>query len=247
MIQDLHSHTYYSLCSADEPEKMIQNAIDSGIELLGICDHNYGISYITFENYFNLGTRCNYGDSLYKYYHHIKLLKEKYANKIKILCGLEIATTNNGTYPSILPDYVDVSFFDYCLVEHIDIPSTITNGDIISFAKRCKCPVGIAHTDLFTFIKNNNLNPLQYFQELAKNDIFWELNVNYDSTHAYREHPYVIEFFKNKEQQEIIKQSGVKLSIGFDGHKYIEYDANRVKSANEFVKSLGIKLAFDNE
>ena len=43
MIQDLHSHTYYSLCGKDRPEEIVEAAIAGGIELFGICDHNHGI------------------------------------------------------------------------------------------------------------------------------------------------------------------------------------------------------------
>ena len=43
MIQDLHSHTYYSFCGADTPEEVVEAAINGGIELLGITDHNYGL------------------------------------------------------------------------------------------------------------------------------------------------------------------------------------------------------------
>lgn len=43
MFQDLHSHTYFSACGADEPELLIEKAIESGIDVLGVTDHNYGI------------------------------------------------------------------------------------------------------------------------------------------------------------------------------------------------------------
>ena len=43
MIMDIHSHTYYSNCGRDDPHLTIQAAIDGGIELFGISDHNYGI------------------------------------------------------------------------------------------------------------------------------------------------------------------------------------------------------------
>ena len=45
MIQDLHSHTYYSFCGKDSPEAIVEAAISGGIELFGICDHNYGVGF----------------------------------------------------------------------------------------------------------------------------------------------------------------------------------------------------------
>ena len=43
MLQDLHSHTYYSFCGADKPETIVEAAIAGGLELFGITDHSYGI------------------------------------------------------------------------------------------------------------------------------------------------------------------------------------------------------------
>ena len=45
MIQDLHSHTYYSFCGRDNPEQIVQAAIDGGIELFGITDHCHGAGH----------------------------------------------------------------------------------------------------------------------------------------------------------------------------------------------------------
>ena len=43
LIQDLHSHTYYSNCGRDDPELVVRAAVNGGVKQLGICDHNYGI------------------------------------------------------------------------------------------------------------------------------------------------------------------------------------------------------------
>ena len=69
----------------------------------------------------------------------------------------------------------------------------------------------------------------------AGSGIFWEMNVNYDSTHGYREHPYVLEFYKNEEMQDTVRESGIKVSVGFDGHRYEDYDPGRVKRMCRFL------------
>ncbi len=247
MIQDLHAHTYYSFCSNDRPEKVIERAIADGIQQIGICDHNYGVGCARTDFCWDKGTRLNadYGKTLLRYYDHISALKEKYAKKIKLLCGIEIRTTV-GKDDYALPHTADVSFFDYALVENLDAPTSITQGDIFSFAKRCGCPVGIAHTDLFAFISSIGDDPHRYFRKMAEQGIFWEINVNYDSLHAFKTHDYVTEFFKNKTQQEIVKKSGVKLSVGFDGHIANEYKAQRVKTACQLIKTAGIPLVFEH-
>ena len=74
MIQDLHSHTYYSLCGKDTPEELIEAAIAGGIEVLGISDHNYGVAG---ERYDTICPRNDkrikdYKRSLQRYYDHIQ-------------------------------------------------------------------------------------------------------------------------------------------------------------------------------
>jgi hypothetical protein len=145
-----------------------------------------------------------------------------------------------------LPDVADISIFDYCLIENICEDASITNGDIFSFAKRCGCPMGIAHTDMFNFIEKIGEDPLEYFSKMAEAGIFWEMNVNFDSIHKYHEHEYVKEFLANEEQQRIVRESGVRLSVGFDGHRVEDYLPDRVADYCKRITDLGIKMAFEN-
>ena len=248
MIQDLHAHTYYSFCSNDKPETVIETAIAGGIQQLGICDHNYGVGCAREEFCWGKGTRldANYGKTLARYYDHMNLLRDKYAKRIKILCGIEVCTLD-CEHSYALPMGADISFFDFALIENLDDPRSITHGDLFDFAKRCGCPVGVAHTDMFQFIASRGEEPYRYFRKMAEAGIFWEMNVNHDSIHGFRQHAYVTEFFKNKAQQDVIKRTGVKLSVGFDGHTAKEYKAMKVHTANKLIKDMGIRLAFENK
>ncbi len=222
MTQDLHSHTYFSACGADDPELLILKAIESGIDVFGISDHNYGI-----------------GDKKRRYFSLLTELQQKYSGKIRLFRGIEIATVNG----LCLAPEEDISYFDYCLVEHIDRPDSCVGGEnIISFSKRCGCPTGIAHTDLFSYLERKGSDPDAYFAGLAENGIFWEMNVNYDSVHGYREHPYVQTFLNSREQQKLVKNAGVCLSVGFDSHRRGEYRKERVKQMCDFLDNLGIPL-----
>ena len=247
MIQDLHSHTYYSFCGGDKPQDVIEGAVAGGIELLGICDHNHGIGcgrYDVFQSE-SEDISENYGRNLEKYFDHIELLREKYEGKIKILRGIEVST---HTYykRTALPASADISFFDYCLVENLDSDRTVTGGDIFSFAERCATPVvGIAHTDMFAFMRTLGEDPYNYFRKMADRGIFWEMNVSFDSVHHYREHQYMLNFFEDKEKQQIVRESGVRLSVGFDGHRIAEYRPDRVKEYCKKVHDAGIKLVFE--
>ena len=248
MLQDLHAHTYYSFDCVDSPQRVIETAIANGVTLLGICDHNHGVGLARKQACYGVPTNLNtdYDQTLVRYFDHMTLLKEKYAHKIKILRGIEVATCI-GKDNYALPNTADISFFDFCLVEGLDkVQTSIAKGDVFSFAKRCGCPTGIAHTDLFAFIEKQGLNPLLFFKKMAQQGIFWELNVNLDSSHEFKTHDYVTEFFKNKTQQEIVKSSGVKLSIGFDSHAIQEYKPSRLQTVHLLVKKLGIPLMFEH-
>lgn len=249
MIQDLHSHTYYSFCGKDRPEAVVEAAIAGGVQLLGITDHCHGVGFCRKD------ARSApeevipnvYGERvLRRYYDHINLLREKYSGRIEILRGIEIATVTEPKKYA-LPEGEDVSFFDYCLIEHLDTPErSIAKGDLFAFAERCGCPVtGVAHTDLFAFIQSLGEDPAAYFRRMAERNIFWELNVNRDSTHHYREHEYVRRFFESEEQQRIVRASGVRLSVGFDGHRIEDYDPRRVTETCERLTQLGIPMAFE--
>ncbi len=248
MIQDLHSHTYYSFCGIDKPELIVEAAIAGGIELFGITDHVYGVGHgrgDVFGAAADGVSFSDYGRMLVRYYDHIKLLQYKYGDRIRLLSGIEI-NTKKSMPQALLPKGADISFFDYCLIEHLDHDDSVTEGDIFSFAKRCGCQAtGIAHTDLFSHIARIGADPSDYFKRMADMNIFWEMNVSYDSIHCYREHEYVKRFLADEAEQDIVRKSGVRLSVGFDGHHVEEYRPDRLADCCLALKNLGIPLVFD--
>ena len=248
MIQDLHSHTYYSMDATDSPERTVEAAIAGGIELFGICDHNSGVAFLRGDA--RIAPRAFVSDTIAKreiarYFDHISLVREKYAGRIKILRGIEIATHRNKP-KTALQAGADVSMFDYCMIENLDDPTSITNGDIFAFRDRCATEsVGIAHTDMFKFIKKNSYDAYDYFRRMRDEGIFWELNVNHDSTHKWRTYAYVEEFLADEERIAIVKEAGVRLSVGFDLHNLNDYDTDRVKEYCRRISRAGLKLAYE--
>lgn len=247
MIQDLHSHTYYSFCGKDKPETIVEAAIAGGIELFGITDHNYGITNARKDvyKYADESLSNTAGRTLMRYLDHIRLIRDKYADRIRVLCGIEVATST--VKPRLtLPDDADISAFDYCLLEHLDEPCSVVGGDLFAFAERAGCPVGIAHTDLFGFLAARGKDVYAYFRRMAERGIFWEMNASYDSIHKWREHEYMLHFFENTEQQAIVRESGLRLSVGFDGHRVEDYLPARVADYCRRITDMGIKLAFED-
>lgn len=79
MKQDLHTHTVYS-DGKNTAEEMIVAAIEKGLDTIGISDH----SYTSVDE-----TYCINKDKIDSYIQEISGLKEKYKDKIKVLCGIE--------------------------------------------------------------------------------------------------------------------------------------------------------------
>ncbi len=223
LIQDLHSHTYYSNCGRDDPDLVVRAAIDGGIQMLGISDHNYGI-----------------GNRKRQYFEEITALRSRFASKISILCGIEIATINN----LCIKADEDISWADFCLIESIDHENSCVGPDIVSFAKRCGVKTGIAHTDLFAMLDKSGESPEKYFRHLAENGVFWEMNVNFDSIHKYREHQYVKRFMESEYQQKVVRESGIEISVGFDGHRVEDYCPDRIKAMCTWLDHAGIPQPF---
>ncbi len=77
--QDLHVHTTYS-DGNNSPEEMILAAIEKGMKRIGISDH----SYTWFDESY-----CIPKEKIADYKKEIAALKEKYKDRIKVLCGVE--------------------------------------------------------------------------------------------------------------------------------------------------------------
>ena len=242
MIQDVHSHTYYSYCGKDSPEALIQTAIANGIEHLGICDHYYGIvmnrpgvPYDSDEHRI-----ITHNAALKRYYEHIKVLADKYKDDIEVWCGIELTAVDKGF--TLMPDGVDVSMFDYCFIENFQYPSSVID-DVLAYAARCGCKrTGLAHMDLPAYLREKGLDRDEFFQKMKEQNVFWELNVNYDSKHKFKEHEYVKRFFENEELIEAVRRSGMKMAVGFDSHVLEDYNADRIKAACRKLEELGIPM-----
>ena len=80
ILTDLHVHTNY--CDGkNTPEEMVLAAIEKGMECIGFSVH----SYTEFDTSF-----CIKSEKVADYKAEINGLKEKYKDKIRILCGTEM-------------------------------------------------------------------------------------------------------------------------------------------------------------
>ena len=92
---DLHLHTRFS-DGKNTPEEMVQAALAHGLNTIGFSDHSYTSHDTSY---------CLPKERIGDYLAEISRLKEKYAGKIRILCGIE--QDLYGDFPT--------DCFDYCI------------------------------------------------------------------------------------------------------------------------------------
>ena len=161
MIMDLHNHTIFSYDGSDSPEQIIENAIQNGIDVIGITDHQ-----------FSIGKRLN------EYKRRLKECKERYSGYITVLSGLEI-----GTRPR--PDDFfssDADDLDFVLFESLDDFRAMDFYDFLSWRNMFKVPVGLAHCDIFALGQRYGLDMLKLMKQ---ENIFWEINTSGNYNYYY--------------------------------------------------------------
>lgn len=207
-FHDLHNHTRFSYDGSNTPEEIIENALANGISTVGITDHQ-----------FSIGSRLN------EYINKINECKEVYRGKIEVLCGLEI-----GTRPK--PDDFLVSYsekLDYCLFESIDSLSAMDFYEFLEWTRMFRCPLGLAHTDIFELEKRYGVD---IFGTLKEYKLFWEINTSGNYNYYY-------DFITNKEKRRRVKESGIVLSVGSDTHWTGDYCINKLKSVHALIEKMG--------
>jgi len=159
MIQaDFHVHTTY--CDGkNTPEEMVQAAVSLGMTSLGFSVH----SYTSFDTSY-----CIQKERVADYIEEITHLKEKYRDKIRILCGIErdlYADTPKESFDYTIGSlhYVEKNGVYYTVDESADTLKKAINegwqGSAIAFAKDYYAEVSrmgevspdiIGHLDLIT-------------------------------------------------------------------------------------------------
>lgn len=219
-IMDIHNHTTWS-DGVHTTEEIIENAINNGVDIIGISDH------------FNT-IKCNSISipKLHKYIEFLWKMKDKYKDKIKVLSGIEICMNKEWCELNNLP-YNILSKLDYVLFEYIDwFSDSVTLKEIQYYTKRISCPKGLAHTNIFSLIDKYEIDNV--IKLIKDNELFWELNVN----EGYEYFDYII---NNRNEVKIIelfnklKENDIKISVGSDTHALKFYDINKIKIGNELA------------
>ena len=213
-LTDLHNHTTFSYDGSNSCEEIIENAISKGIDVVGICDHQFSL-----------------GNKLGIYIDKVNECKEKYKNYIDVRCGLEIGC-RPAPHDLIKPDRLPL---DYCLFESLDSPENALDFfEFLEWSRFFKIPKGFAHTDIFLLSKKYGIDILKIMKE---NNYFWEINTSGNYNYYY-------DFITNSEKQKIISESGITVSIGSDTHWTVQYNISKIKSAHELINKLKNPIIF---
>ena len=231
IFTDLHTHT--SFCDGkNTPEEMVLSAIEKGLKTIGLVVHAYipGATYCVSEA----------GAEEFK--KQVGALKEKYKDKITVLCGVETDYFSNMSLKGF--DYVIGSVHYFCLndkiydVDHsekmfVQTVNDIFDGDYYAAVENYYSFVGdilektnadiIGHFDLVTkFNQDDKLFSTSHpryitavnnaLDKLIKANKPFEINTGAISR-GYRKEPYPSgDIIKN------IKAKGGKFILSSDSH-----------------------------
>lgn len=240
MRQDLHTHTYY--CDGkNSPEEMVLSAIEKGLDRIGICTHGY----TDFDESY-----CIPHEKYGEFQTEIAALREKYRDKIEVLCGVEqdvLSTTETEGFDYVIGSAHYVTAGDeYAIIDGLSeilqyICEEFYGGDyyavaesyyesVAQIAEKTNCDI-IGHFDLITKFNEGGVlfdegNP-RYIaawkaaaDELLKSGKPFEINTGAISR-GYRTAPYPSDAIKN-----YISENGGRFILSSDAHSTdtIAYD-----------------------
>ncbi len=160
-ITDLHNHTKFSYDGHDSVRDVVENAVQNGVDVIGITDHQFSI-----------------GERIGEYIAEVRKIGREYEGKIKVLCGLEIGTRPKPTdFPAIISEKLD-----YCLFESLDDRHAMDLYEFFEWKRMFKCAVGLAHTDIFGLCDKYGDDLLKV---LKRDNVFWEINFSGNYTYYY--------------------------------------------------------------
>ena len=229
---DLHMHTVY--CDGkNTAEEMVLSAIEKGLDTVGIATHSFTDIDLSY---------CIKEKDVSVFQKEVNFLKEKYADKIRVLCGVEQDYYSNCSTDGF--DYVigSVHYFfvdgEYFHVDHseeyfLNSVKTAFGGDFYSAAENYYSAVSnviektgadiIGHFDLMNkFNKDNKFFDVKHpryvnaytkaLEKLLKTGKVFEINIGAISR-GYRKQPY-----PHTDIYNIIKDNGGKFVLSSDAH-----------------------------
>lgn len=251
---NLHTHTSFA-DGKHTAEEIVLSAIDAGIEVLGFSEHSFHPNSAVF------GMKSLEVEEEYR--KEIERLKAVYADRIKILCGIE--QDSQSGVPTKIYDYVIGSVHYLCLggeLCSVDLSAQATKnaiekhcgGDPIIYAKAyfeavagveedTQCDI-VGHFDLLTKFDEraaifDTSDPryikagLEALDALLEKDIIFEVNTG-AMARGYRTTPYPAPIFLHRIAE---KRGNVVLSSDAHNKDHLIYGFDK---ALQIIKASGI-------
>ena len=251
---NLHTHTDFA-DGKHTAEEIVLLAIDAGMDVLGFSEH----SFHTHPTVFGMKSP----ERQQEYKQEIHRLKEVYADRIKILCGIEQDSFSG--IPTDVYDYVigSVHYLSFggelCAVDHsadvtLDAIQRHCGGDPIAYARAyfeaiarveidTQCDI-VGHFDLLTKFDEraaifDTSDPryikagLEALDALLEKDVIFEVNTGAMSR-GYRTTPYPAPIFLRRIAE---KRGNVTLNSDAHHKDYLTYGFDK---ALQIVKASGI-------
>jgi len=167
LAHNLHNHTTSS-DGVYPPEQIVAAAVNSGLAVVGICDHLHSAKLSPGR-----GVRT---DEIDAYLDHGRRIAQAYADQVTVLMGLELCLSHEFADLSAIP-WTQRPFdrLDYVLVEDLwpIHPQGLKLQELCRLRQHIGVPVGLAHCDLAPYCSAMPQETLVGL--LARHDIFVEL------------------------------------------------------------------------
>lgn len=229
-MRDLHTHTVFS-DGENTPEEMVLAAIEKGLDTIGISDHSY-----TFYD----EAPCMPKEKLAEYISEISRLKEKYKDKIKVLCGIEqdyysdMEVTSDFDYVIGSVHYLLINGEYVCVDDTADVIKKVADkyfgGDVMKIAELYFDTVSdvvrkthasiIGHLDILTKFPIYDTKCDRYKNAWKKAcDILLKENIPFEINTGGITRGYKTEFYPSEEIREYISSKGGKFIYSSDSHQ----------------------------
>lgn len=256
ILRDLHVHTTY--CDGkNTPEEMVRAALDLNMKTLGFSVHGY----TDFDESY-----CIPKEKVVEYKAEIKALKEKYRNKIEILCGVELDYYSDEVATEEYEYSIGSVHYVKCGDEYFPIDlnaevfkSTVgefSNGDYIAYAeryfknvadviKKTKADI-IGHFDLVAKYNEGNKffdeNDARYVNAgFAAIDALIETGKPFEINSGAISRGYKTTFYPSEIFLQRIAQKGGKVILSSDSH-----NANtlcfKFEEAERMARDMGLEI-----
>jgi histidinol-phosphatase (PHP family) len=247
---DIHNHTPLCNHAIGTPEEYIKKAIEKNIKIYGFSDH----APMDFDEKYRMSF-----EDMPKYENEIKLLKEKYKDKIKILLGYEVDFTPYVD-KRVLERKVDyligsVHFLDNWGFDNPEFIKEWHNRDVDDIYKEYFSKIeDLAKSKLFDIVGHLDLikvfgfKPKKNIKDIAKNAIkeIKKAGMVVEINTAGLRKP-VKEIYPSTELLEMIRNEGIDITFSSDAHK-AEDVGYKIDEAIDMAKNLGFSEAvyFEN-